>query len=118
MNAVHSMQPGMMTLAVGDKLGAYEILARIGAGGMGEVYRASDPRVGRDVAIKVSAERFGERFEREARMIASLNHPNICTLFDVGPNYLVMELVEGESPKGPMPLDEALRIAQQIADAL
>ncbi len=66
---------------------------------MGEVYRARDPRVGRDVAIKVSAEKFSERFEREARTIASLNHPNICTLYDVGPDYLVMELVEGESPE-------------------
>ncbi len=102
----------------GTKLGPYEIVAQIGAGGMGEVYRARDPRLGRDVAIKVSAERFSERFEREARAIAALNHPNICTLFDVGPNYLVMELIEGEPPKGPLPLEEALRIAAQIADAL
>src|SRR6202171_2953623 len=85
---------------------------------MGEVYRARDPRLGRDVAIKISAEKFNERFEREARVVASLNHPNICTLYDVGPNYLVMELVEGEAPKGPLPLDEALRIAKQICDAL
>src|SRR5207247_648831 len=77
-----------------------------------------DPRLGRDVAIKVSAEKFSERFEREARAIAALNHPNICTLYDVGPNYLVMEYVEGAPPKGPMPLDEALRIAGQIASAL
>src|SRR6266700_642520 len=102
----------------GDKLGPYEIVALLGAGGMGEVYRARDPRVGREVAIKVSADRFSERFEREAKVIASLNHPNICTLFDVGPNYLVMELVEGEAPRGPLPLDEALRIARQIGDAL
>jgi serine/threonine protein kinase len=102
----------------GDKLGPYEIVAQIGAGGMGEVYRARDSRVGRDVAIKVSTEKFSERFDREARVIASLNHPNICTLFDVGPNYLVMELVEGEAPVGPLPLDEALRIARQIGDAL
>src|SRR6266571_3761385 len=107
-----------MTLSAGDKLGPYEIIALLGAGGMGEVYRARDPRVGREVAIKVSAERFSERFDREARVIASLNHPNICTLFDVGPNYLVMELVEGEAPKGPLPLDEALGIARQISDAL
>src|SRR5262249_26833004 len=73
---------------------------------------------GRDVAIKVSAERFNERFEREARAIASLNHPNICTLHDVGPNYLVMELVEGESPKGPMPVEEVLNYGRQIASAL
>src|SRR5438132_6518292 len=107
-----------MPLAPGTRLGHYEILEKIGAGGMGEVYRARDTRLGRDVAIKVSAQQFTERFEREARVIASLNHPNICQLYDVGPNYLVMELVEGEAPKGPMPLEEALRIARQICDAL
>ncbi len=107
-----------MTLSAGDKLGPYEIHSLIGKGGMGEVYRAHDPRVGRDVAIKVSADKFSERFGREARAIASLNHPNICQLYDVGPNFLVMELIEGESPKGPLPLDEALHIARQIADAL
>ena len=85
-----------MPLSTGDKLGPYEILAPIGAGGMGEVYRAHDPRLRRDVAIKVSGERFSERFEKEARAIASLNHTNVCTLHDVGPNYLVMELVEVE----------------------
>ena len=72
-------------------------LAAIGAGGMGEVYKARDTRLGRDVAIKVSVEQFSERFEREARSIAALNHPNICHLYDVGPNYLVMELIEGET---------------------
>src|SRR5580700_3672537 len=107
-----------MPLAKGDRVGPYEILALIGAGGMGEVYRAHDPRLNRDVAIKVSRERFSDRFEREARAVAALNHPNICTLYDVGPNYLVMEFIEGHSPKGPIPLDEALRIARQIADAL
>ena len=107
-----------MPLSAGDKLGPYEILALIGAGGMGEVYRARDPRLGRDVAVKVSAQQFTERFEREARAVAALNHPNICTLYDVGPNYLVMEYIEGEAPKGPMPLEEALRIAAQIRDAL
>jgi len=107
-----------MALSVGEKLGVYEILEQIGAGGMGEVYRARDTRLGREVAIKVSQERFSERFEREARAVAALNHPNICTLFDVGPNYLVMELVEGKSPKGPLPIEEALRIARQIAEAL
>src|SRR5689334_9198081 len=107
-----------MSLAPGSKLGVYEIVEKIGAGGMGEVYRARDPRVGRDVAIIVSAEKFGERFEREARTIASLNHPNICTLYDVGPDYLVMELIEGESPEGPLPLETVLHYARQIADAL
>src|SRR6266852_3571562 len=107
-----------MPLASGTRLGPYEILAQIGAGGMGEVYRARDPRLGRDVAIKVSQEQFTDRFEREARAVAALNHPNICHLYDVGPNYLVMELVEGESPKGPYSLEEALRFAGQIAEAL
>src|SRR3974377_902320 len=107
-----------MALSAGTMLGPYEILAPVGAGGMGEVYRARDLRLRRDVALKISAERFSERFEREARAIAALNHPNICTLYDIGPNYLVMELVEGSSPRGPMPLEEALRIAGQIADAL
>ncbi|HYV62210.1 MAG TPA: protein kinase, partial [Bryobacteraceae bacterium] len=74
-----------MALSIGALLGPYEILAVIGKGGMGEVYRARDTRVGRDVAVKVSTEHFGERFEREARAIASLNHSNICTLYDVGP---------------------------------
>ena len=95
-----------MPLVAGDKLGPYEVAAQIGVGGMGEVYRAYDSRLNRDVAIKVSIEQFGDRFEREARAVAALNHPNICTLYDVGPNYLVMEYVEGETLKGPMPLDE------------
>jgi serine/threonine-protein kinase len=107
-----------MLLSQGDKLGPYEILAQIGAGGMGEVYRARDGRVGRDVAIKVSPERFSDRFEMEARAIAALNNPNICQLYDVGPNYLVMELIEGETLKGPVPLETALKYACQIADAL
>jgi serine/threonine protein kinase len=107
-----------MALSIGNLLGPYEILEPIGAGGMGEVYKARDTRLDRIVAIKISNERFTERFELEARAVAALNHPNICTLHDVGPNYLVMEYIDGESPKGPMPLDEALRIARQIADAL
>jgi serine/threonine protein kinase len=107
-----------MPLSAGERLGPYEILEPIGAGGMGEVYKARDTRLDRMVAIKISNERFTERFELEARAVAALNHPNICTLHDVGPNYLVMEFIEGESPKGPMPLDEALRIARQIAEAL
>src|SRR6202171_2206671 len=112
-----------MQISVGDKLGPYEILGPIGAGGMGEVYRAHYPRLRRDVAIKVSAERFSELFEKEARAIASLNHSNVCTLHDVGPNYLVMELVEGHTladriKEGAVPLNEALVIAKQIAAAL
>ena len=114
-----------MAIAPGDRLGPYEVVSPVGAGGMGVVYRARDTRLGRDVAIKLSAERFTERFEREARAVAALNHPNICTLHDVGPDYLVMEFVEGDTlaevlaPRSAgLPLDEALRIARQIASAL
>src|SRR5580658_10536550 len=107
-----------MPLAPGTRLGPYVIVMPIGAGGMGEVYRATDPRTGRDVAIKISAERFSDRFSREVHAVAALNHPNICHLYDVGPNYLVLELVDGESPKGPLPLEDSLRIVHQIADAL
>src|SRR3979490_880973 len=105
-----------MLLQPGDKLGPYEILALIGKGGMGEVYKAHDPRLKRDVAIKVSAAQFSERFEREATAIAALNHSNICTLHDIGPNYLVLEYVEGRPLQGPLPLEDALRYAVQIAD--
>lgn len=85
---------------------------------MGEVYKARDTRLERTVAIKVSAQEFGERFQREAQAIASLNHPNICTLHDVGPDYLVMEFIEGSEIKGPLPVAEALRVAMQIAEAV
>jgi Tol biopolymer transport system component len=105
-------------LAPGTQLGPYRIEAPLGAGGMGEVYRAVDTRLNRKVAIKISAQQFSARFEREARAISALNHPNICTLYDVGPNYLVMELVEGKPLKGPLPLDQALQYAAQICDAL
>ena len=107
-----------MSLEIGTQLGPYTLTGKVGKGGMGEVYRAHDSRLKRDVAIKVSPERFSERFDREARAIAALNHPNICQIYDIGPNYIVMELVEGEAPKGPMDLDDALAIAYQIADAL
>jgi Tol biopolymer transport system component/predicted Ser/Thr protein kinase len=107
-----------MRFSAGDKLGPYEILEPLGAGGMGEVYRASDTRLGRVVAIKTSKTEFSERFEREAHAVAALNHPNICTLHDVGPNYLVMEFIEGIPLKGPLPLDRALQYAAQICDAL
>jgi len=110
-------------LQAGDKLGHYEITGLIGHGGMGEVYRARDLRLNREVAIKSSREQFSERFEREAHAIAALNHPNICTLYDVGPSYLVMELVEGETlddrlKRGPISLEETLRLAHQITEAL
>ena len=84
-----------MALSTGTRLGPYEILARLGAGGMGEVYKARDTRLDRVVAIKVSKDQFSERFTREARSIAALNHTNVCHLYDVGSNYLVMEYVEG-----------------------
>jgi len=115
-NSSTSLQPG-------QSLGPYRIESFMAAGGMGEVYRATDTRLHREVAIKVCAERFSERFAQEARIIASLNHPNICQLYDVGPNYLVMELVEGPTladriRQGALPLKEALSIARQIAEGL
>jgi Tol biopolymer transport system component/tRNA A-37 threonylcarbamoyl transferase component Bud32 len=107
-----------MPLAPGNRLGPYEILAPIGAGGMGEVYKARDIRLDRLVAIKVSEAKFSERFEREARAVGSLNHPNICQLYDVGPNYLVMELIDG-SPLGQVENPRKLfDIAAQVADGL
>src|SRR6266853_3616188 len=107
-----------MLLAAGTRLGPYEILSPLGAGGMGEVYKARDTRLNRTVAVKVSAAQFSERFEREAKAIGALNHPNICTLHDVGPDYLVMEYIEGAPLKGPLPVDQALKYATQICDAL
>ena len=107
-----------MILALGTRLGPYEILAFVAAGGMGEVYRAQDTRLGRTVAVKVCHDRFTERFEREARAIAQLNHPHICTLYDVGPNYLVMEYIEGIQIRCPLSLDNALKYGIQILDAL
>src|SRR5580658_4178347 len=100
-------------LKPGDTLGPYRVDALIGKGGMGEVYRGTDTRLGRPVAIKVSAREFSDRFEREAKAISSLNHPNVCTLYDVGPNYLVMEFVEGDTlshviKRGPLLLDKVL----------
>ena len=113
-----------MALSPGDRLGPFEILTPIGAGGMGEVYRAQDTKLKRDVALKVLPEAFAKdpgrmlRFQREAEVLASLNHPNISHIYGVEERALVMELVEGESPKGPMPFDEAWKIAMQMADAL
>src|SRR5581483_2046920 len=112
-----------MPLSSGEQLGNYKIVSLIGKGGMGEVYLGTDTRLGRSVAIKVSSREFNDRFEREARAISTLNHPNICTLYDVGPNYLVLEHVEGETlakliERGPLPLDKALAYGVQIVDAL
>src|ERR1700733_13870769 len=107
-----------MPLTPGTRLGPYEILTPLGAGGMGEVYKARDTRLDRIVAIKISKKNFSERFDREARVIAALNHPNICQLYDVGPNYLVMEYVEG-APVAPVDSNrKLLDIAVQIADGL
>jgi serine/threonine protein kinase len=107
-----------MPLSVGDKLGPYEILAPIGAGGMGEVYKARDTRLNRIVAVKVAKGQFSVRFEQEARAVAALNHPHICALYDVGDNYLVMEFVEGAPLKGPLALERTVEYAGQILDAL
>src|ERR1700689_5883548 len=113
-----------MPLSVGDKVGHYEVLSLLGKGGMGEVYRARDTKLKRDVALKVLPEAFARdpdrmaRFQREAEVLASLNHPNIAQIYGVEERALVMELVEGESPKGPMPFEDAWKIATQIATAL
>src|SRR6266568_5781433 len=120
-----------MTASVvsGTRLGPYEVVSRIGAGGMGEVWKAVDTRLDRSVAIKVlpadlaSDAQFRLRFEREAKTISQLNHPHICVLHDVGENYLVMELLEGETlaarlSRGALPLDQVLRLGAQIAEAL
>jgi len=110
-------------LLLGSQVGPYRIEGLLGVGGMGQVYRANDTRLGRSVAIKIAITRFSERFQHEIRAISALNHPNICTLYDVGPNYMVMELVEGLTlaeriKKGPIPLDEALTVARQITEGL
>ncbi|MEQ1760614.1 MAG: serine/threonine-protein kinase [Vicinamibacterales bacterium] len=107
-----------MSLSPGTRLGPYEILSALGAGGMGEVWKARDTRLNRLVAIKTSLSLFSERFEREAQAIAAVNHPHVCSLYDVGPDYLVMEYVEGESLHGPVPPAQALALAEQILDAL
>jgi eukaryotic-like serine/threonine-protein kinase len=107
-----------MSLAPGTRLEHYEILGPLGVGGMGEVYRAHDTRLRREVAIKFLKEQFNERFEREARAVAALNHANLCHLYAVGPNYLVMELVEGETLRGPFPFDDALPLIRQLIDGI
>jgi eukaryotic-like serine/threonine-protein kinase len=123
----------LMTIQIGSRLGPYEVFAPLGAGGMGEVWKARDTRLERDVAIKVLPQalagnpQFRARFEREAKTISQLNHPHICTLYDVGHengvSYLVMELLQGESladrlTRGPLPLADVLRVGAQIASAL
>src|SRR5437867_5038085 len=118
-----------MAITAGTRLGPYEVIAPLGAGGMGEVWKARDTRLDRSVAIKVLPAEFAEnaqlkmRFEREAKTISQLNQPHICTLYDVGDNYLVMELLEGESlaeklARGALPLDQVIRYGIEIAEAL
>ena len=112
----------LRSLAPGSQLGPYQILSLLGAGGVGRIYKAFDARLGREVAIKVAEERFSERFHREVRAVAALNHPNVCTVHDVGANYLVMELVDGETLRvgleRGLPVDRALTIARQMLQAL
>ena len=122
-----------MSIRIGTKLGTYEVMSLLGKGGMGEVYRARDTRLKRDVAIKILPEEFSSdahrvsRFQREAEVLASLNHPNIATIYDLqeanGSRFLILELVEGETladriARGPIPVDEAMAIAKQIVEAL
>src|SRR5262245_1633082 len=119
----------MTVVAVGTRLGPYEVVSRLGAGGMGQVWKARDTRLERSVAIKVLPvdlahnDEFKRRFEREAKTISQLNHPHICALYDVGDDYLVMELLEGETladrlERGPLPLADVLKYGAQIAEAL
>src|SRR6187549_3143093 len=122
-----------MSLAAGTRLGLYDIVSALGAGGMGEVYRARDTKLGREVAVKVLLEAVASdadriaRFEREAKALAALNHPHIAALYGMeesnGQHFLVMELVEGETlaerlQRGPMPVTDTLKVAHQIAEAL
>ena len=107
-----------MSVSPGTRVGPYEILALLGSGGMGEVYEATDTRLGRTVAIKFLKAEYTDRLDREARAIASLNHPHICAIYDVGPDYLVMEYLEGAPLHSPVPLEEAIRLALEIASAL
>jgi serine/threonine protein kinase len=109
---------GSMPLSSGTKLGPYEILSRVGAGGMGEVYKARDTRLERIVAIKQCNGVHKARFEKEARVIAALNHPHICQILDVGPGYLVMEYIDGKTVSGPLRVDEALKLALEIASGI
>ena len=123
-NAPELLEDATVTLlAAGTCLGPYRIESKLGEGGMGQVFRAVDTRLGRAIAVKITREQFSAWFEREARAISALNHPNICTLHDVGPNFLVMELVEGETlaarlKNGPLPIQTAILYGSQITAAL
>src|SRR6202167_2694965 len=107
-----------MELKPGEKLGRYELLSPVGEGGMGGGWKAHDPHLGRAVALKVAKSAFTARFEREARAIAAFNHPNICQIYDVGPDYLVMELVDGVPLQGPLEAEKAVAYGGVILDAL
>ena len=107
-----------MNLSAGTKLGPYEVISLLGAGGMGEVWKARDTRLGRLVAIKRLTSAHSDRFEHEARAIAALNHPHICQIHDIGPDYLVLEYIDGDRLRGPVPPAEAIRLASQIASGL
>src|SRR6188768_2538084 len=107
-----------MALTPGTRLGPYEIESLIGSGGMGEVYKAHDGRLNRTVAIKRLIADNASQFQSEARAIAALNHPHICQIYDVGPDYLVLEYLQGDTLRGPLDPDEAVRLAVQIAAAI
>jgi serine/threonine protein kinase len=113
-----------VSIGAGTRIGPYEVMSRLGAGGMGEVWKARDTRLQRDVAVKVLPQAFAtdvdriRRFQQEARAVAALNHPNICQIHDVGPDYLVLEYVEGSPLCGPLPDAEARRLSLQVASAL
>jgi len=113
-----------VALAPGTRLGVYEVVSLLGAGGMGEVYKARDARLDRDVAIKVLPAAFAadpdrlRRFEQEARSIAALNHPHICQIYDVGPSYLVLEYLAGEAPQGPMPPEQMMGMMKQMSQMM
>src|SRR5262249_49836078 len=107
-----------MLMAPRMRLGPYETLSLIGEGGMGEVWKARDTRLGRIVAIKVSKQEFSERFEHNARAVAALNHPHVCQIYDVGSNYLVMEYIEGKRLCGPLAPEDTQRLGVQISSAL
>jgi serine/threonine protein kinase len=108
-----------MDFKPGDRLGdRYQLLSKLGEGGMGEVWKARDTELDRDVAVKVSKSEFTARFKQEARTIAAFNHPNICQIYDVAPDYIVMELIDGVQLSGPLPVEKAVAYAGQILDAL
>jgi serine/threonine protein kinase len=122
-STIHMESHTHPSLAPGSRLGPYEIQVKIGEGGMGEVWKARDTRLNRSVALKISKAGFSDRFEREARAVAALTHEHICRLYDIGPNYLVMEMVEGETlavrlSRERLSIAETLRFGAQIADAL